>query len=355
MSFNSKKMKIAAVSALVLVIATGAIFFFPDKKENRHIFGRNDGIGMDDVNKLKKNIDFEGMNPVSVVFREKTGPQKPEAGIDFSEGRGIMLLKYFRFLQNKFSKSENLATHCADIWRYLISVMPEDDAEKMYAIYRKHLECEIELAKRISGAGQPETLEEILAGMEKIHDFRRSMLGSEMADGLFGAETKTREYALRRGAVVGDPGLSGEEKESLIEQLTSEMWEDSSEKVQSVQGQYNRYRESLEIYRKDMNEMSSDEERSEKVAEIRQKYFTPEVVARLEEVDRNIQSEKETETLYRQQETRITESASLNDDEKKEAVETLQAIFFGNEAEAFRRREAIRLAGEEMQANNHAR
>ena len=90
-----------------------------------------------------------------------------------------------------------------------------------------------------------------------------------------------------------------------------------------------------------MSEMSPDQ-KQEKIKEIRGKLFTPEVVERLEGVDRMIEQEKEKESDYYAREQAISNDPNLEDDEKQKKLFELQKEVFGDDAEAFRRRENIR-------------
>lgn len=352
---NPNRKKILAVMGIVLIFGAGTWLFLNNRNSDRYIFDKKDGIGMEEVHTLRNSVDFDGMNPSEVGINaiknlsSQVGEKTKDANkIDLSYGRGPMVLKYFRFLQTKFKMSSNVATHCSDIWKYLLSVMPKNEAEKIFAAYRKYLDCEIELSKKVQELGQPKNLDEVLEMLAKVQDFRREMLGDEMADGLYGAEVKTREYALRRGSIVSDKKLYGEEKENQIASLTSDMWSESPEKVQSIQPPYNRYREKLEIFSRDLSELGSEEEREERVAEFRKEFFSPDTVARLDDVDKQIKSEKIIESQYRQKESEVMSSVSMNEKEKKEVIETLQARYFGDDAESFRRREAMRKGREDM-------
>lgn len=348
---NSKKKKALALLGLIIVLIAGTGIFLKKRNSVEYIFDKDDGIGMNDVHKLREKVDFEGVNPSKMAFPVKpTAESSDEIVSEWSDGRGAVVLKYFKFIQSKFNASTNLATHSNDVWSYLLSAMPKKEAEKIFAMYKKYLDCEIGLATKVSEMGQPKTLNEILDNLAKVQDYRRQILGNEMADGLYGAEIKTREYSLRRGSIVGNNELYGADKENAIQQLTSDMWEESSEQVQAVQTPYNRYKEKLEIYRKDFKEMGSEEEREEKISEFRNQFFSSETVARLENVDMQIKSEKAAESLYREKETEINASTSLSEKEKKETIESLQTKYFGEDSEAFKRREAIRLGGEELRA-----
>ncbi|WP_027360365.1 lipase secretion chaperone [Desulforegula conservatrix] len=352
MTFQKKK--VLAILGILIIIIAGAGVLLKKRNAGKYIFDKDDGISMSDLNSLRQKIDFEGVDPSQMGITGKVN--QPEHGksekesSDWSDGRGPMVLKYFRFLQSKYNSATNLAGHCSEVWKYLISVMPQNEAERIYAIYKKYLDCEIELAKKISEFGQPKTLDEILDRLSKVQDFRRNMLGEEMADGLYGAEIKAREYSLRRGSIVSNNELYGVEKENSLKELTSDMWEENAEQVQSIQTPYNKYREKLEIYSKDLNEMGSEEEREEKIAEFRQQFFSSDTLARLEDIDRQIKSEKESESQYREKEAEIMASANLSEKDKKEAIESLQTRYFREESEAFKRREEIRHGGEEIRA-----
>jgi len=126
------------------------------------------------------------------------------------------------------------------------------------------------------------------------------------------------------------------------------MWGMDAAAVEEHPNDYNRYREKLLIYDKDLTELNSDELRQAKIKEFRTDFFTPEVVERLDAVDRQITADTQKETNYREKEKQILEDTGLTDETKNKKIEALQNELFGEEAEAFRRGETMRIELEKM-------
>ncbi len=68
---------------------------------------------------------------------------------------------------------------------------------------------------------------------------------------------------------------------------------------------------------------------------------------KLRETDDQIAREKEKLERYRAAEKRILNVKNITQQEKEKKIRLLQDEFFGKEAEAFRRREAIRKGAEQ--------
>lgn len=104
---------------------------------------------------------------------------------------------------------------------------------------------------------------------------------------------------------------------------------------------YNRYQLKLLLYQKDLSEMG-EKARALKIQEFRKECFSKEQIKRLSEVDDRIAKEKQNMERYRAAEQKILDLKDMPQEEKNKRIKSLQDKFFGKEAEAFRRREAMR-------------
>jgi lipase chaperone LimK len=249
----------------------------------------------------------------------------------------------FRSLEQKFAeKSLNqLNEHFDKVHQYLYAQFKEEDAQKLFEIYRKYLECRIEITNsrkyRLTSANPKHMLSLLYAA----HNFRRDKLGKENADTLFGREVKESEYSLRREIIVGNITLYGQEKESRLQKLKSDMWDGEVISMGEGDNPYNRYQLKLQLYLKDLSELS-EKARTLKIEEFRKEFFSPEQIKRLHEVDNQIAEEKNKLERYRAPEKEILlEAKDMTQEEKDRRIKALQDQFFGKDAEAFRRREAI--------------
>lgn len=251
-------------------------------------------------------------------------------------------LELFRFLQQRFAvKSINeLAEHLNKVREYLLSRFNEPDASRLFEIYKKYMQCMIELAnnqKYRTKAPDPKLL---LVLLYWGHNFRRDTLGKGNADALFGMDVKEREYLLRKSLIIGDNTLYGKEKESRLQKLKYDMWVNAEISIGEDSNPYNRYQLKLALYQRDLSELS-EEKRTSKIEEFRKEFFSQEQVKRLREVDDRIAKDKEKMERYRAAEKMILDSKDMTKEEKEKKIKALQEEFFGKEAEAFRRRETI--------------
>lgn len=256
----------------------------------------------------------------------------------------LYTVRFFKFIQSQieFTTREQ---HLQTVKNYLYSVLDPQKADEMFALYEKFLDYEIGLRDKTKSWSQPGTNDDLLRYLQTIHNYRREIFGTEAADAMWGAEVKAREYSIRKNGIMLDKNLYGAEKEKKIGVLKDEMWGADAASIedppQSDPEKFASYQEKQAIYQKDLQELPADQ-RQEKVREFRKEYFSAEQIARLEKVDEELEADKRKETDYYAREKEIMNDSSLNDDKKAEAIKELQNNVFGDEADAFRRRQNIR-------------
>jgi hypothetical protein len=135
----------------------------------------------------------------------------------------LYTVRFFKFIQNQmeFTTREQ---HLQAVKKYLYSVLDQQKAEEMFALYEKFLDYEIGLREKTKSWSQPRTTDELLRYLQTIHNYRREIFGTDEADAMWGAEVKAREYSIRKNAVMFDQNLYGAEKEKSISALKEEMW-----------------------------------------------------------------------------------------------------------------------------------
>jgi len=360
---NVNKKKFIALAGLLLLLILIGFWLYPRETENEYIvetgyiFDQSHNISLDDVQKARKALPHisdhqPGGNGTGDAAKTKT----PEAstGIDirkiFAEGliNSYTTIKFFKHLETSFKDSANLGEHLDQVRQYLFSQFSESEAQQLFETYQKYIECEMALADEFRSFGLVRTPEDAVAVLKRIQEFRRQHMGEELADQLFGADVKAQEYAFRRAAIVGDKNMYGPEKQALLIKLNADMWGPEADAVEAYPNEYIRYQEKLKIFDKDLSEISSEEGRRKKIREFRTEFFTPEVVQRLDEVDVQIARETRQEELYREQEKALLENTALTEEQRTARVQRLQNEMFGEEAEAFRRSETMRIEREKM-------
>lgn len=330
---NLKKTLILILAVLIPVFVSIQYYMSTRSPEPvPYIFDKTSEIGLDDVKENRSHVNFgeasvgKGVAPdfdIRAYFRE--------------EVIGGHTLKYFKHLEMHFGELASLEEHFDAVYKYLKLQLSDAEAAKLFETYKKYLNCEMELARRMKDWGTPLSPDRMLELLARAQEYRRTELGPELANSLFGADVKAKEYSIRRGMIVQED-LYGEEKEKRIRELSDDMWGDESEAVLGVQKPYSRYREKLSLYKKDMAELETDDDKAQLVRKFREEVFSPEVVARLEAVDRQHQKDRENELLYRTESSEIMMNTELTDSDKNKKIEELQARYF-KDPEAFRRRE----------------
>lgn len=363
MGIQLKKEKLAAMAGILLLLLIFGYWLFPkEQASSEYIFDNSYSISLEDVKRSRLALPTK---PATTPDQSQAGgpstadnPQPnppPDGALDlkamFKDGliNSYTTLKYFKHMEYLFRKSATPGEHMDNVKKYLYSQFPASEAAILFETYQNYIQCEIDLADEFKNLTSAKSADEAVEILKKIQEFRRERLGAELADKLFGTDVKAKEYAFRRAAIVGDETLYGETKTEMLRKLNIEMWGDDADAVEAHPNPYNRYREKMTIYKRDLDDLGSEKLRQEKIKEYRKEFFPPEVVKRLDEVDREIASEKQKETLYREKEKQILESTGLTEASKQEKLKKLQDDMFGKEADAFRRGETMRMELEKLQ------
>lgn len=332
-----KRNKIIAVAGIVLAIIITVIIagiMTKGKKQEGYVFDRNSKIGMKDVRIYLGKSEFNA-DDAKDYFKK--------------DAINSYTLKYFLFLDDKFKDSRNTEELLQSVRDYLNTVMPSDEADKLFAVYKTYVYYQRDVHDKMTTWGRPSTPEEAIDYLHKLQDYRRKVFGDDNADALFGPSVMLQEYPIRRGIIIGNQDLHGAEKEKKLNDLKKDMWGNEADTIDNDTEPLDRYHEKLKIYEKDMAEMTSDEERQAKTRQFREELFTPEQARRLDDVDRVAAEEKKNEEDYFAQENEIKNNNNLDADSKAQKIRELQDQMFGSEAEAFRRRLVVE--GEIKQPN----
>ena len=328
MNLSRNQKLIAVAAAAVLVIGVILYFTLGNSVPKSHVVKNSDAIGIKDV------LSYE-----SVDFSD------PKNIRDFlSDGKvNGTTLSFLDFIMNKFQEASSFEEHYEQVREYLYSVLPADEAEKMLSLYKRYIEYQRNMEKDVLKWDNPKDTASAIKYLNRLQEYRRAQLGDELAEALFGADVKIKEYQIRRNDVISNKDMYGADKEAELKKLDVDMWGDEASDSDQLQKPYDTYMDKLAMYKKDFSEMSEAEQQS-KIKEFRNQNFTPEVVARLEDVDKVIASDKQKESSFREKEAAIQSDPSLSADDKAKKITELQNQTFGDEAESFRRMEELRKA-----------
>lgn len=244
-------------------------------------------------------------------------------------------LKFFKYLQTRY-KDLDYNEHIEAVKNYLYSAMDSGEADKLLELYKKYIEYEKEMASELNSAGELKSTDDYLKILKKMKALQVELFGKENAEILFGTMMKAQEYPIRRGGIINDNNLYATEKEKRLQKLNSDMWGDEGSMIESSRKPYVAYTETLSLYSKDFSEMN-DTQKQQKISEIRKNIFPPDIVQRLEDVDRNIESDKRRDEQYQKEYSDIMNNNELSGDEKNSQIKSLQDKVYGEEADSIRR------------------
>ncbi|MGL4368069.1 MAG: lipase secretion chaperone, partial [Spirochaetota bacterium] len=284
----SKKNMIIIGSVCALVIVSVLVYrFFSGSVTSSHVIKNNSEIRVSEVLSYE-SVDFNDPKNIREFL---------------SEGKvNGTTLSFLDFIMNKFPDASSFEEHYEQVREYLYSVLPSDEAEKMLSLYKKYIEYQRGMERDVLKWDNPTDTASAIKYLDRLQEYRRDTLGEELADSLFGADVKSKEYQIRRNDVISDKDVYGAEKEAALKKLDVEMWGDDADQASQLQKPYDTYMDKLNMYKKDFSEMSPEEQQT-KIKEFREQNFTPEVVKRLEEVDKVIAADKDKDATYREKES----------------------------------------------------
>ncbi|MGD0022577.1 MAG: lipase secretion chaperone [Smithellaceae bacterium] len=326
---KKKKIFIAVGIAALLTFSVLFVLNYRSKKSEENY-----------ENYLEKHYIFDKNFQTGNTNRDSTDSKYFSQGIVTAEA-----LNLYRFLEQKFElkSGDDLKDHYREVRQYLYSRFRETEAQKLFEIYQKYLTCQIKLANDKQYEVKTADPKHLLILLYKVQNYRRDKMGKETADVLFGSDVKEREYRLRMSIIIGDNTLYGKEKESRLQKLKTDIWDGEVVSTDEGGNSYNRYQFKLQLYHKDLSELG-EKEREIKIEEFRKEFFTKEQIKGLHKVDAQIAREKQNMERYRAAEQNILNLGDISLKEKDKRIKLLQDKFFGSDADAFRRREAMRKA-----------
>ena len=247
---------------------------------------------------------------------------------------------YFDHVKMLFRKSDSLGEHLGLVRAYLMAHCPEGEALALLEQYTAYLTCDMAMAEAQEAWPEASSPEGIVARLEAIHEFRRASMGDALADDLYLQEMEAMVYKVRREAIVVDSDLYGSEKEARLAELPLPAPSEWGRDNPGAAG-YGVYQETLRMYRRDLQEAGDDASRAQLMQALREGCFAPDVAERLHQVDRSAAEEVARDLAYREEEGVLLSNDYLSQEEKEAALMEMQESWFGDEADAFRRREAI--------------
>jgi hypothetical protein len=256
-------------------------------------------------------------------------------------------MNVFIYLDEICKSAVDLADNLEKARRYLYSVLPPETAGSMLKLYETYLNYQIGLQDRLKEWDMPTTPNESLDRLAKLQEYRREVFGKEIADIIFGASVEAQEYTIRYNAIFYDANLYAAQKEQLLRELNNDMWGD--ELIADVNvTEYTRYQEKLQFYKKDISELRTKEERQAFIQHLQMETFNPVQRQRLEDADRAIAEEEMIKEQYFAKEKEILNDPDMSEKEREKRIRDLQDATFGEEADAFRRRQAIQKGAAEF-------
>lgn len=260
-------------------------------------------------------------------------------------------LQMFKALEVKFKdkKEKTIYDHFENVRNYLLEQYPREKALSLFYSYKDYLNCKMEVYKKQQRWGHPSSPEEALQRLQWIQDYRNERLGEELTEKLYGKKMQKKEYSVKKSAILKSDELAQEKKRKLRD-LRREMRKEGI-KQEEHQDNYQGYQQKLKLYDKDLEQMS-EEERNQKIKEIRKETFSREVVEKMEKIDQKKRQYKKNVKKYRDKRKKINNNPDLSKEKKQEKLQEMRKRLFGDNAEGFKRRENKRKALQKLRIKN---
>jgi lipase chaperone LimK len=257
-------------------------------------------------------------------------------------------LDFFRYMDDLFKDSQDLNDNLNRARQYLYSVLPAEQAQLMLDLYNKYLTLQIDYYKKKSDKEPPRTPEEAIANLYELQESRRAIFGRESADMIFGNSVRAEEYTIRRNAIITDSNMTGLEKERKLSILSESIWGEDTAPFEVNITPYQQYQSKLQLYSKDLSELRTEEEKEALRQQLQRQTLSAKDIQKLADVDRELAEEKKTKEQYYAREKEILNDPSISQETKDMKIRELQDATFGEEAEAFRRGQAIQKETERL-------
>ena len=343
-------------NAILLLLIFGAILFKDSDNKKQNITYYDSKLPLEDKHDksyLKNNKKNNTKNIKSETTADKKEDKKIEDNIILTPENleafvNNSTVDYFNQLSKMFPNAKTLDEHYSKIYEYLLSRYGKDEADTLFAVYKKFLKCEMDLKHERMKWGLPKNKEEWMQYIQKINNYRTDSLGKQISEKLFGNEYRNMIFKMKKEDIINDDTLYGHQKEQWLEDIAMDTWGDNYEdKMYSeFRTSYDMYKEKMKLYEKDFSEMD-EEEKKEKIKEFRKQLLSDKLIKNLEEADEMTEKGYETINSYKSAETNILSDNKLTAKQKDQKIKELQDNTFGENADAFRRAEAIQKASKE--------
>ena len=356
----SKQGKIILVFSIILnfflVVSVGIIFMDNQKSSDKSWHNvKSVEDKSEDIN-IKSYAKHSEKKHTNAMKEEKTEINEPpkdnktvvneenEAlkNFDYSTIINPNTIDYFKHLSVMFPGISSIDGHFDKIHEYLLKKYPKEEADALFHVYKKYFKCETELKNERVSWGFPKSSDEWINYVKNAYEFRLKNMGDKIGGLLFGTSYKKLSYKLKKAKILQDDTLYGADKEKWLEELGNEVWGDEYQGTiySDVNSSFDLYKQKLELYKKDFEEMT-DEEREEKLKEFRNDLLSPELVENMEKAEKRTAEGKQRFESYKSEEQSILQNQDLNEEQKQEKIKELQNKTYGTHADAFRRGQNI--------------
>jgi hypothetical protein len=253
---------------------------FPDMSQSQgeNLRERDNGSEPDDSENMNDNMNLKQLFKDSVINKHT--------------------LNVTQMLQTKFPGS--LDKNIDDLWSHyrqvedFLSTQLNDEAkvDEFLNFYKKYTEYEIAQVRDPHSLWleTPENPEEAIQLNIEKHQYQRDVFGREVADTLWGDESKVAEYKMKELEILRTDTYSAQVKEQLIRDLREQTFgEVNGQKYPDYN--YQLYLK-LAIYGDELSRMTEDE-RNEKIKEFREEIFPPDKLQFLEFLEGVVETDSE--------------------------------------------------------------
>ncbi|MGM0418829.1 MAG: lipase secretion chaperone [Thermodesulfobacteriota bacterium] len=343
------KMLISSALILIVTIFSGLILIASDGSVDIEKISEKKVYKAEHNNETSKEADLQSLEIKHTKKQTESGKKNKNNSITKSKKKILKeeenLLEQFHEIMSRFKSSYNTSVHFEEVLAYLKKNFDEKKAEALFELYTEFVNCSQELSNSIQGFSAVTTKDDILERLDYISEFRKDYLGKDLYDVLYKEEELRKRYSIEKNYVLNSKDLYSYEKESLLKEIDSKY--DDIEKDEK-KSSYQEYREALNLYKKDISELSQENQQKEK-EKLRGKYFSKESLEKRNNLVKDQKKYKSAVENFRTEKQQVFSDKDLSTEEKESEISKIkQQIFTKEQAKRFERTENIKKEREKM-------
>lgn len=236
----------------------------------------------------------------------------------------IKLETLFSSAQKEFKNSSDFGGHIDEVFLYFKKLYGNEKADILIDLYSKYMSCVIGLNEKIESLPPVYTKDEILERIDFIKKYQEEFLGKDLYQAIYKNRVEEKKFAIEKSSLLNDENLYSYEKEEELKKLSEKY---STTPENSPKRPYDQYMESLLINKKDLKDLSFEDQETRK-NELREKFFSKETLDLRQQLIKKEAVYDEKVKNFEAEKKEILSNTDLNEEDKTILIEELSSKTF---------------------------